>query len=299
MTPRLSIGITTRNRPDALQACLRSLAALAELSPDILVYDDGSEPAAETALGRPHGVRFLRGSGGTASGRNWIVREAACDFVLLMDDDTVVFDGGAVTGALATIAADPSIGAIAFTQANADGTPWAPSMQPSAAAAPAIVPAYIGFAHLVRRATFLHVGGYRDVFQYHGEEKELCLRLIEIGQSVVHLPQARIAHLTDPGARDARRYLRLVSRNDMLNSIYNDPLPRMLWMVPARFVLYFRMRRGWRIDDPGGARWLLREVLRHFPGVWRARRPVSRATLARWRALRAGSEPYHAPALHA
>src|SRR4029078_6005897 len=145
---------------------------------------------------------------------------------------------------------------------------------------------------LVRRDVFLQVGGYREVFQYMGEEKELALRLIDAGSSIVSLPGARIAHVSDPASRDARRYLRLVSRNDCLNSIYNDPFLRMLWMVPARFALYFRMRRGWKIHDPGGSWWVAREVAAPLPRVWKERRPVSRATLVKWRALRRHPERY-------
>jgi GT2 family glycosyltransferase len=295
MMPGLTVGITTRDRPAALAACLRSLEAIASLSPDVLVYDDGSDPPAQdSASGVKTGVRFLRGTGGTAAGRNRIVREAAHEFVLLLDDDTLLFDAAAVTAGVTTLARDASIAAIAFSQANADGTPWAPGMQPSAATEPVVVRAFIGFAHLVRRSVFLALGGYREIFQYHGEEKEFCLRLIAAGQSTVYLPHARIAHVTDPAARDAARYLRLVSRNDCLNSIYNDPFARMLWVVPARLALYFRMRRGWKIHDPGGAWWVVGEVVRRFPRVWRDRRPVSRATLARWRSLRA-PHPYRPP----
>jgi GT2 family glycosyltransferase len=293
MTPRLTIGITTRNRPGALDACLRSLAAVASLAPEILVYDDGSEPSAETAMGGRHpGVRFLRGTLGCAGGRNVIAREASHEFVLQLDDDTLLFDAAAVTEALAAIAADPAIGAIAFAQANRDGTRWAASMQPSPVMFPAVVNTFIGFAHLVRRSTFLELGGFRDLFEYFGEEKEFCLRLIDAGRCTVYLPHALIAHVTDPGTRDARRYLRLVSRNDCLISLYDDPFARMLWMVPARLALYFRMRRGWKIHDPGGAWWVVRELARHFPRVWRDRRPVRRATLDRWRTLRARPEPY-------
>jgi GT2 family glycosyltransferase len=239
-------------------------------------------------------ARFLRGPSGTAAGRNLIVRSATREFVLLLDDDTLIVDAGAVETALRTIAADGRVGAIAFAQSNADGSPWPAGMQPSAVTVPAVIAAYIGFAHLVRRSTFLAVGGYREIFTYHGEEKELCLRLVDAGYCTVYLPDARVAHVTDPGARDVRRYLRLVSRNDCLNSLYNDPLTRMLWMVPARIVLYFRMRRGWHIHDPGGAWWLLGELVGCLPRVWKERRPVSRATLRKWRALRT-AQPYVAP----
>ena len=293
MTARLTVGIQTRNRPDALRACVRSLDLIAHLDPEVLVFDDGSEPPAGQAIAdRAARARVIRGSGSSATGRNRLVRDAAAEFVLLLDDDTVLLDADAVTAALDVIASDPGIGAIAFAQANADGSPWPAAMQPAVADQPAVIGSFIGFAHLVRRSAFLELGGYREIFEYHGEEKELCLRLLEAGYAVVYLPQARIAHLTDPASRDARRYLRLVSRNDCLNSLYNDPPVRAIWMVPARLALYFRMRRGWKIHDPGGGWWVAREVVRCFPRVWRDRRPVSRTTLKRWQQLRRRPERY-------
>ena len=39
---RITIGVTTRNRPEALEGCLRSLAFVSHLSPEVLVFDDAS-----------------------------------------------------------------------------------------------------------------------------------------------------------------------------------------------------------------------------------------------------------------
>ena len=80
--------------------------------------------------------------------------------------------------------------------------------------------------------------------------------------------------------RSQQRYLRFVSRNDCFNTLYNDPMTRLIWMLPARFALYFRMRRGWKIRDPWGGMWLLREFVAGLPDVLAHRRPVSRRTLA-------------------
>jgi GT2 family glycosyltransferase len=290
----LSIGITTRNRPDALRACLESLAVLAPMQPEVLVFDDGSEPPAQETVGEAgKHVRFLRGPTGTSAGRNRLVQEASNEIVLLLDDDTRVLTAESIERGMRIMHDDPAVGAVAFAQANDDGRPWPPSMQPSSAVAPAVITAFIGFAHLVRRSTFLALGGYRELFEYMGEEKEYCLRLVDAGMKTVYLPDAYVVHRRDPGARDSRRYLRLVSRNDCLNSLYNDPLLRLVWTVPGRFMLYFRMRRGWKIHDPGGPWWLVREIVTKLPAVWRDRRPVSRATLARWRELKSGQVPYH------
>jgi len=292
----LTVGITTRNRPDALRACLASLALLEPLDPEVLVFDDGSEP--EAAAGKENlDVRVMRDAGapGYIAGRNRLVAAARGEFVLLVDDDTRVIESGSVDAALRVLQTDARVGAVAFAQAEADGRPWPAAMQPSPVDVPSVVASFIGFAHLVRRETFLTLGGYREAFEFYGEEKEFCLRLLDAGYQTVYLPDARIAHVIDRGSRDSRRYLRFVARNDCLNSVLNDPFARLLWVLPARYFLYFRMRRGWKIRDPWGGLWLLGELMRIAPAAWHARRPVRRQTLQRWRSLRAAPPAYRAP----
>jgi GT2 family glycosyltransferase len=298
MRPGLTVGITTRNRADSLNACLRSLRVLDGLLPEILVFDDGSSPPAiETvALDCPAArvVRDETGPGHTVLGRNRLVREASAAAVLLLDDDTRVLSRESIEQALAVLEGDPHVAAVAFAQAEADGRPWPSRMQPSPATSPSLVASFIGFAHLVRRDAFLAVGGYREDFNYLGEEKELCLRLLDAGYCTVYLPAARIGHVCDPHGRDASRSLRLTVRNDCLTALYNDPVPRVLWTVPARYLLYFRMRHTWRVRDPWGWLWIARELIGRSTVIAARRRPVARATLRRWEQLKR-SPPYSLP----
>jgi GT2 family glycosyltransferase len=192
-------------------------------------------------------------------------------------------------------AGDGVVGVVAFAQAEADGRPWDARMQPSPSEAPCRVRAFIGFAHLVRRDVFRALGGYRRMLGFYGEEKDYALRLLDAGYSVVYLPSARVAHVPDPSGRDGRRYLRAVSRNDCLNALLNEPWWRAAWIVPARFALYFRMRRAWRIHDPGGSLYLLRSLVACIPGIRRERRVISAAARRRWRELGVSGEPYVLP----
>jgi GT2 family glycosyltransferase len=298
MSRTVSVGITTRDRPGALAACLESLRLIAHLDPEVIVFDDGSkEDVRPLAFAAGITARVIRDASapGYIVGRNRMVREAEGEFVLLLDDDARLIGAAAVEEAIAVLRSDAGVGAVGFAQAEADGRPWPAAMQPSPAQVPAVVPCFIGFAHIIRRGRFLELGGYRELFGYYGEEKEFCLRLLDAGSHTVYLPHALVAHVVDPNSRDIRRYLRFVACNDCLNSLLNDPLARLLWMLPVRYALYFRMRRGWNIRDPWGGLWLLRQIAARFPEVWRARRPVSRATLREWRALRDGQQRYHPP----
>ncbi|MGH9312872.1 MAG: glycosyltransferase family 2 protein [Vicinamibacterales bacterium] len=297
MSPRqLTVGITTRNRPKALAACLASLDPIADLIDDVLVFDDASEPPATTASAPAplvDRVTVLRDAAapGYIVGRNRLLERAAGSLVLLLDDDTRILDRDSIAAALDVMRRDASIAAVGFAQANADGRPWPSAMQPASVAYPCLVASFIGFAHLLRRDVFVAVGGYRASFGYYGEEKEFCLRLLDAGFSVAYLPDARVAHLADPATRNAVRYLRYVVRNDCLGALYNDPLTRLAWTLPARLALYFRMRRAWKIADRGGLFWIVRELVAGLADVRRHRRPVKRSTLRRWRELRASAPP--------
>jgi len=293
----LTVGITTRNRPEALGRCLASLASLSHLDPEVIVYDDGSSPSAAANLDARElamRVRIIRDESapGYIVGRNRIVREAQGLAVLLLDDDAAILDGAAVDAALDVLGSDPEVGAVAFAQADGDAAPWPDNMQPGRGSVPCYVPAFFGFAHLLRKDVFLALGGYRERFVFYGEEKDFCLRLIESGLQTVYLPDARVAHQPDPSGRDNRRYLRYVSRNDCLHALYNEPFTRALWLVPARGYLFFRMRRAWGVSDPWGWLWIARELAMNLPSVVQERRPVSAETLHLWSRLKGGNQPY-------
>jgi hypothetical protein len=169
--------------------------------------------------------------------------------------------------------------------AGPDGSLLPDMMQPSPAKYVCYVPSYIGFAHLVRRGAFWQVGGYREMFRYHGEEKECCLRLIDAGYDIVFMPEP-IVHAVDPAGRDLKRYLKTVIRNDCLGSLLNEPWPMPFVSVPVRLIRYIRMRKQAGVADPGGLLWILRQVTALLPATWRQRKAVRWATIRRWRRLR-------------
>jgi GT2 family glycosyltransferase len=290
---RLTIGITTRNRPESLVRCLRSLEALGDLAGEIIVVDDTSDVPVQQelrALSAPllSRLTFITQPGrrGYIVARNTIVRAARYPQVLLLDDDTYLVDAKPLETAAGIMAARQDIAAIACAQAEADGSPWPAAMQPSPVAYRCYVPSFIGFAHLLRRDVFLSLGGYRESFQFYGEEKDFCLRLLDAGFRVMYMPDARVAHVPDPSGRSAARYLRYDVRNDCLSALYNEPMAMMLVSVPIRVARYVIMRRQGRVVDPGGMQWIVKELIGHLPEIWRNRTPVSWSSLRRWRTLR-------------
>jgi GT2 family glycosyltransferase len=295
MTAPLTIGITTRNRPDALRRCLASIAAILGGEPEVLVFDDASDvPAAQQVSDAAANVRFIRDDRGAGyiAGRNTLVREARHELVLLLDDDAVLLDAAAIARAIDVLARDPRVAAVAFAQAERDGRPWPERMQPGRGREAARVPSFIGFAHLLRRSVFLAAGGYRDEFVCYGEEKDYCLRLLDAGHTVVYLPDALVGHIVDVGGRDQRRYVRYAIRNDLLMSLYNEPWPLVAIGIPVRLLRHRRMAASIPGGDAGGVRWLIEEVRHALPNLRQRRRAVSWKTIREWRRLGRNAAPY-------
>ncbi|HEX6370590.1 MAG TPA: glycosyltransferase [Longimicrobium sp.] len=298
----ITVGICTRDRHASLLRCLRSLRHAEGLIEGVLVADDAPEhpvePVLRAELGddAPPGLAVLASAQrtGPSAARNRIARQARTPFILYLDDDAALLPGGAVADALAVLRGDPSVAAVAFAQADEAGTPYPPGAQPSPATEPALVRTFIGFAHLVRAEAVRAVGGYREILDQNGEERELTLRLLDAGYRVVYLPGAAVAHLADGGGRDAKRFLFLTVRNDALYGLLNEPLPMALGLLVPRLLRYFPMRRHWGGEDPGGFRRVVRAVADAAPRVRAERRAVRWSTLRTWLALKA-SPPYRGP----
>ena len=291
--PAITVGVTTRNRPQSLRRCLDSLRRLSPHLDQVIVLDDASDEPVEAGIVAEFGdalplivVRHATNLGYIV-GRNRIVELSRTEGVLLLDDDTVVLAADVVVEAALTLQADASLAAVAFAQADADGQPWPSATQPAPVDYPCYAATFIGFAHLLRRDLFLGLGGYRELFHYYGEEKEYCLRALNAGCRVAYLPDCRIAHLPDPNGRDPLKYFRSYTRNDCLAALYTMPWP----VAAARIALHLAfyqstIRRHVGLCDPGGRRWLLRELRTAWTDVRRNRRAVRWQTLWQWRKIR-------------
>jgi GT2 family glycosyltransferase len=309
----LTVGITTRNRPQSLRRCLASLGRLGDVLTEVIVVDDSSDVPVADWLDLPPSMaaktRVVRqtGSEGYIVARTTIMRLAATEYVLLLDDDAYLIGTAGLKEALAIMEHHADVGAIGCAQAEADGTPWPAVMQPAPVSYRCRVAAFIGFAHLLRRRAFHEVGGYQEALHFYGEEKGLCARFLKAGYQVVYLPDVLVAHVPDPSGRTGARYLRYVIRNDCLFALHYLPWPAACLHLPVRLARYFLMKRGQQVADPSGFLWIVSELARALPTAVKTRTPMTWANLARWRQLRrhspawqprapAASSPDHARA---
>lgn len=223
--PLVSIAITTRNRKQELLVCLESCLAQDYRPIEILVFDDASEDGTAEVLQahypQVHLFRSRRQEGYIVL-RNRGFRKARGEIVFSIDDDAYYTDTGVVRHAVGQLAGDPLVAALALPFVEPKGHEI--SIHPRKAPAPREVRSYRGCAHAIRREAALAVGGYREYFVHQGEERDLCIRLMDRGFSIIRGTGSPIVHMAS-AARDQKRVDLFGVRSTLLFDCLNVPLP--------------------------------------------------------------------------
>jgi glycosyltransferase involved in cell wall biosynthesis len=298
--PLLSVCISSRDRRADLVRCLNSLRHLDGLEYEVLVVDDGSVDGTMAAARaevdaevQRHWAQLIRNeqSAGYLAARNRMPRLARGRYVLSLDDDAYLLDGAGVRRGVEILEADRAIGAVAFAQGDGSGKAYPGFMQPSPRAEECLVPAYYGYAHLLRRDLFLQMGGYPEDFEFFCEEEELCKRMLEQRRFIVYVPSPPVAHETFSAAAGRSGYRRIHNgcRNKCFDAVLNEPWLLLAVSLPVRLYRHVRHVRQLAAqgDWTGGSGWgeaarVVGAVLERFPSLYRRRRPLRWSTFRLW-----------------
>ena len=232
MSPLASLTIPTRNRADILRKNI--LSALDQTVPvEIIVLDDGStDHTAEMMRTEFPQVRYERfqGPNGPCFLRNRGAEMATAPILFPIDDDSVFSSNTCVERTLAEFN-HPRIGAVAipYIQVTEDNIvrTRAPDDEKIY-----VCPSFLGASYAIRKDVFLEVGGYTAPLFYMGEERDLCIRMLDRGYVVRLGLSDPIHHHTSP-IRDASRARRLERRNDLTHAFWNVPFPHVLYHLPG------------------------------------------------------------------
>jgi GT2 family glycosyltransferase len=235
MTARVAVVVLNWNGGDHLAPCLLSVAALTYPDREVWVVDnastDGSARDLPTQWPEFRHIANARNLG-YAGGNNVAIRASQSDYVLLVNNDTVL-EPGLLEPMVAACEADPRVAACSpkvlyFDRpdtVNAAGLTLtsigkpvtrgrdAPDGDPALATRCEVFGAH-GACVLYRRAALDAVGLFdEDFFAYH-EEFDLAWRLRLAGWRAVYEPAARLRHHEGKSlARTPDRILWLTERN--------------------------------------------------------------------------------------
>ncbi len=226
MNPRVSIVLVTRNRKADLRNALESCLAQDHRPLEVLVFDDASTDGTEAVVRAEFPeVRFFREetNRGIAALRNRGFREATGEFVFSIDDDAYYTDASTVSAVVRHFQNEPTAAAIAM-----------PFVEPLRGASVTSGPtcgtelrSYISCAYAIRRRLALDLDGYREFFFYRGEERDLCIRLLDHGFRILYGDSPPVVHLYSP-KRAWSQMFPLGIRNNLLFDSLNVPHPYML-----------------------------------------------------------------------
>lgn len=262
--------VLSHNRRGPLLHTVDRLRALPE-RPEVIVVDNGSDDGSAGAV-REHfpDVRLIEaGANLGAAGRNLGVEAAQTELVAFCDDDSW-YAAGALARAARLFDARPEVGLIAariLVGAQEELDPTCAEMAGSPLSATSGLPRVMGFVAcgaVVRRRSFLDVGGFHSDYAIGGEEALLALDMAAAGWELVYADDV-VAHHHPPQRGPKRGRRRRATRNDLWSA----------WLRrPMRGALEATARLAWSARRDDEARAGVVDAVRGAPRVIRERRPV-------------------------
>ena len=280
--PRVLAGITTRNRAAVLPKALDSL--LAQSYPNLLVgvVDDASTDSTPQLAAKYPQVQWHRHEQvlGYMGSRNELMTGTEAEFYVSLDDDAWFLQGDEIALAVAEFLRSPDLGAVAYDILSPDRT------QPSGRTPPRSTAMFIGCGHMLRLSAVRAAGCYAPTpGAYGGEEKDLSLRLMDLGYRLSLLPGVQVWHDKVWTGRDWYPLHRSGVCNELYLTLRRCPLPDLLLVLPLKIASFgwywIRAPRFLRAGLAG-----LAQFLRYCPQALEGRAPVRRETF--WRFTRAG-----------
>lgn len=223
--PRVTIVITTHNRCldviRAIESCLAQTMAC-----EILVYDDASpDQTAETLRTRFRSIRVVRTETrcGLIALRNRGFREGLGDIIVSMDDDAYFTDPATITQVVDLFDQYPLAAALALPFIEPHSARQTMSPVPRATR----MRNFMGCSHAIRRHLALAMDGYPELLIHQGEERDLCIRLLDRGYEILCADTPPIVHLYS-AQRDHSRVNYYGFRNTILFCWMRLPFPECL-----------------------------------------------------------------------
>lgn len=271
--PSVLIGITTHNRADILPKALVSAAEQDYPNKRTVVMDDASSDGTACLRESYPEVEWIRHDPphGYRENRNQMMQYPGIDYYVSLDDDAWFLQTDEISLAVARMEADPKIGAIAFDVLSPDR----PEVKERHAPREAFT--YIGCGHLLRISAVREAGWYEaSPGPYGAEEKDLCIRLIDLGYQVELLPGVHVWHDKEWTGRDWYPLHKSGVCNDLVMATRRCPFPDVLAVVPYKILSHLRFGlKNREMLRPAVAGMIM--YCRNFLGVLRSRVPVKRS----------------------
>jgi GT2 family glycosyltransferase len=279
--PKISVGILTFNRREAVQKAIESVFDQQMADVEIVVVDNASDDGTDEMIReRFPSVKYFRlpENIGCPGGRNHIFAECTGDYIVNLDDD-----GWLADSSLARIEAafddNPKVGILALRQIypdEAESEHLDPEELPRKETG-----LFRGGLSAFRRSMLEVIGDYPGEFFLYAEESHLSIRAMSAGYEILSTPDIVIWHprLGGSGGQGSKwDYYR--ARNELL--VITDLYPAA--MLPKHLLVRALAHGRWALLH--GTLWsylrALAYVCVHFPSRLRSRTPCTRDAVRRF-----------------
>ncbi len=291
MNPRVTVGILSWNRRDALAVALDSVRRQTIFDEcETIVLDNNSADGSREMIRERFpwvALHERETNSGLAEGRNILARLAAAPVVFWMDDDCELVEDDALERLVAEMEAGPDLAVVFGRILEGDGGPPHAFLPADVAVADfahtsAFPAAFASGGTCVRKQTFLDLGGYDGDFFRMGVENAFAYRAFGAGLLLRYLPAATLVHRPHSAGRNHRVITYYSFRNKLLGSWRYLPAGPALVMTALDVLIY-----GARsLRSPGRFVGMLHALL---GALWRLprsvtvlRKPMGRDGFSRW-----------------
>jgi len=275
--PIATITVTTRNRLQILQRMLKETSHLENYRDlEIIIADDASDEDVKSKINTLYPeIKIITSSKqkGYVKLRNELFKNASSEFIFFLDDDSWFENKDSIKEAVNIFKKYPNAALLSFKIRLPDGN-TIPKGQPKKNIYE--TSSFIGAAHAIRKSFFKNKDIYDGDFFRQGEERDLAIRCLEAGHTILQVNGIVVYHAETAQERDHQFIHGYAFRNELF--FYLKNFPTFLWPL---FVLkcilshtLFSVRKWWVRSYFFG----LKRFIYEFPVFFKKRKPVKLKT---------------------
>ena len=229
---KVLIGITSKNRAGILPKAIRSAQLQEYENKEVAVFDDNSTDGTTKLQVQFPTIKwyFSNENKGYLFGRNMFLQTTDADYYCSLDDDSWFLDNSHLQAAINFMNENSKVAVLAFKILSRDNSRHLIDNKISE------TNNFIGCGHMLRVRAVNEVGNYAiNPGFYGGEEKDLCIRLIDKNYSIIRYPSIEIWHDKSMVSRNISKQHRSGVCNDFVFMWRRTPA---IYLIPS-FALKF------------------------------------------------------------
>ena len=282
----VSIMITTKNR---LQDLMRTCEVIKSLNPppgEVLITADGCTDKTVAYLkSEMPGARLIvneEGMGSVAS-RDRMMREAAGEFILSLDDDSYPEQLDCLAAIEEIFRDFPELAVLHFPQRTDE---YPETLFCRDFGTMRSTRSFANSGAVLRKSIYLQLAGFEPRFFHMYEEPDYALQCVAAGYQIYYHPSLTIRHHYSAQGRSEIRIHHRHSRNEFWSTLIRCPFPYLFAILSYR--VFSQCRYAWR----RGPDWVIREplwwlqALRGLPYCLRKRRVLPWEGYRNWLRLK-------------